>query len=145
VVDDALMRKLLTIGELRETYDALRGGRRPIRAIGRVLAARGAEAERADSAPELRILRWLREAGLPEPVQQHGVDGYRVDLAYPDLGVLIEYDGFDPHTTRTAYDDDRRRQNALVLRDGAIVLRFTSASTREEVVRDVSLALRRAG
>ncbi len=53
----------------------------------------------------------------------------------------MEYDGFGAHTTRSAFDADRRRQNALVLRDGLMVLRFTSASTREEVVRDVAAAL----
>jgi hypothetical protein len=30
-------------------------------------------------------VRWLREAGLPEPVQQHEIGGYCVDLAYPRL------------------------------------------------------------
>jgi very-short-patch-repair endonuclease len=141
VVDDALVRKLLTIDELRATYQALRGGRRSIRTIGRILAVRGDEAGLADSVPEARLVRWLREAGLPEPQQQHRIDAYRVDLAFTDHGLLVEYDGFDAHTTRSAFDQDRRRQNELVLRSGLRVLRFTSASTREEVVRDVGLAL----
>jgi very-short-patch-repair endonuclease len=144
LVDDALVRKLVTIEQLRETYEALRGGRRSIRAIGRILAARGDEAALADSVPEAQLVRWLRDAGLPEPEQQHRIDAYRVDLAYPSRGLLVEYDGFEAHTTRSAFDADRRRQNALVLRDGPVVLRFTSASTREEVVRDVAMALARA-
>jgi very-short-patch-repair endonuclease len=143
VVDDALVRKLTTMAELRQTYEALRGGRRSIRAIGRILAVRGDEAARADSLPEAQLVRWLREAGLPEPEQQHRIDAYRIDLAYPSCGLLVEYDGFEAHTTRSAFDADRRRQNALVLHDGLTVLRFTSASTREEVVRDVSMALAR--
>jgi very-short-patch-repair endonuclease len=141
VVDDALVRRLVTFEELRATYAALRGGRRSIRTIGRILAARGGEASLADSVPEARLVRWLREAGLPEPEQQHRIDAYRVDLAYPSHRLLIEFDGFDAHTSRSAFDEDRRRQNALVLRDGLLVLRFTSASTREEVVRDVAAAL----
>jgi very-short-patch-repair endonuclease len=144
LVDDALVRKLVTIEQLRETYETLRGGRRSIRAIGRILAARGDEAVWADSVPEARLVRWLREAGLPEPEQQHRIDAYRVDLAYPSRGLLVEYDGFAAHSTRSAFDADRRRQNALVLHDGLVVLRFTSASTREEVVRDVALAMARA-
>jgi very-short-patch-repair endonuclease len=141
VVDDALVRKLVTIDELRATYGALRGGRRSIRTIGRILAARGDEAALADSVPEARLVRWLREAGLPEPQQQHRIDAYRVDLAFPEQGLLVEYDGYDAHATRSAFDADRRRQNALVLHEGVRVLRFTSASTREEVVRDVAAAL----
>jgi very-short-patch-repair endonuclease len=141
VIDDALVRKLVTIDELRATYGALRGGRRSIRTIGRILAARGDEAALADSVPEARLVRWLREAGLPEPQQQHRIDAYRVDLAFPEQGLLVEYDGYDAHATRSAFDADRRRQNALVLHEGVRVLRFTSASTREEVVRDVAAAL----
>jgi very-short-patch-repair endonuclease len=144
IVDDALTRKLVTIRELAETYGELRRGSRRSRAMGRVLAERGAEWDDADSPREARLVRWLTDAGLPPPVQQHAVDGYRVDLAYPVHGVFIEYDGFDPHASRTTFDHDRRRQNVLTLRAGATVLRFTSASTREEVVRDVTAALRHA-
>jgi very-short-patch-repair endonuclease len=144
IVDDALMRRLVTIGELAETHAELRRGSRRSRAMARVLSERGAEWDDADSPGEARLVRWLRAAGLPAPVQQHEVDGYRVDLAYPDHGVLIEYDGFDAHSTRTRFDHDRKRGNRLALRPGATVLRYTSASTQEEVVRDVTAALRRA-
>ncbi len=58
--------------------------------------------------------------------------------------MFLEYDGFEAHRTRTAFDGDRRRAHALALVAGATVLRFTSASTREEVVRDVTAALERA-
>ena len=75
---------------------------------------------------------------------QFPVGGYQVDWAYPEERVFLEYDGFDSHSTRTAFDDDRRRANALALVAGATVLRFTSASTREEVVRDAMAALERA-
>jgi very-short-patch-repair endonuclease len=143
LVDDALVRKLTTVAELGATYEMLRGGRRSVRKVGRVLAARGDEAAKADSHPEARLVRWLREAGLPEPEQQHRVDAYRIDLAYPSRGLLIEYDGFEAHTTRSAFDADRRRQNSLVLSDDQLVLRVTSASRRAEVVRDVTRALAR--
>jgi very-short-patch-repair endonuclease len=143
LVDDALMRKLVTIAALNETFAELRQGSRRSRGMARVLAERGVEWDDADSPPEARLVRWLVEAGLPQPVQQERIDRFRVDLAYPGRGVFIEYDGFDAHVTRTAFDHDRRRGNALALRPGAIVLRFTSSSTREEVVRDVTAALER--
>ena len=78
-------------------------------------------------------------------MQQHEFDGYVVDLAYPERRLLVEYDGFAGHSTRSRFDGDRRRANALVLRHGVTLLRYTSASTREEVVREVTMALRRAG
>ena len=144
LVDDALSRRLTTVDELRAAYEALRGGQRPIRAMGRVLAARGDEWAAAESAWEARLVRWLVEAGLPPPVQQYAVDGYRVDLAYPERNVFIEFDGFAVHAPRSRFDRDRHRANVLQLRTGALVLRFTSTSTREEVVRQVTAALRRA-
>jgi very-short-patch-repair endonuclease len=144
LVDHALMRRMVTVDRLSETFAELRTGSRRSRDMAYVLSQRGAEWDDADSPPEARLVRWLVDAGFPRPVQQAGVDRFRVDLAYPDRGVFIEYDGFDVHATRSSFDHDRRRGNALALRPGAIVLRYTSSSTREEVVRDVTAALDRA-
>jgi very-short-patch-repair endonuclease len=146
LVDDLLARRALSIADLAEVHDELRSrrGRRTSRAMARVLSERGDEWLEAASDGEARVVRWLRQAGLA-PVQQHAVDRYRIDLAYPEQRVFVEFDGFAPHASRSAFDGDRRRQNELVLRTGATILRFTSASTREEVVQAVTLALRRAG
>jgi very-short-patch-repair endonuclease len=64
----------------------------------------------------------------------------RVDLAYPDLLIGIEYDGWDSHRVRSAFDDDRARQNPLEIL-GWLILRYTSASTRASVVDEVTAAL----
>lgn len=81
------------------------------------------------------VLRWiLHEAGLPTPVLQHRVLGAQgeflgeVDLAWPELHVLVEFDG-DVHRERRVFVNDVRRQNGLVLA-GWVVLRFTSADVR---------------
>ncbi len=88
-------------------------------------------------------MRWLTDAGLPRPVQQHRVvvDGrnLRLDAAYPDLGIAIEYDGWDAHRTRTRFDSDRARGNDLEIR-GWMVLRFTSTSSRRDVVEATTAA-----
>jgi very-short-patch-repair endonuclease len=144
IVDELIVQKRLSIARLRAVHAELRRGARPSRQLGRVLAERGPEWDRADSRPEARIAQWLLEAGLPAPVQQYEVGGYRVDLAYPEQGVLIEYDGYDVHSTRSRFEGDRRRANALALARGATILRYTRASTREEVVREVRAALRLA-
>ena len=88
-----------------------------------------------------QLRRWLREAGLPDPEQQHRIDAYRIDLAYPSFGLLVEYDGFDAHTGRLGLRRRPSTAERAVLHDGLLVLRFTSASTREEVVGDVAMAL----
>ena len=100
-------------------------------------------------SPMESVLRWLiHEAGLPAPVLQHVVrDGddrrlARVDLAWPDRRVLVEFDG-NVHRERRVFVDDLRRQNRLVLA-GWTVLRFTSADVLghpEQVIAAIRAAL----
>ncbi len=136
-LDDALMRGTVALEQLVAVAQA-RSGRRGH--LPGLLDQRVGSWDHAGSAGEVQILEWLLDAGLPPPVQQHPVSRYRIDLAYPDERVLIEYDGFATHATRTRFDGDRRRSNELQVRDGAIVLRYTSTSTRDVVVREVTAA-----
>lgn len=89
-----------------------------------------------DSDQEMRVVRILVDAGMPEPRQQLVVrlSGYRfvLDMAYPELKLAIEYDGWDSHRTRTSFDHDRLRANVLVA-NGWTVLRFTSAMTDAQI------------
>lgn len=57
------------------------------------------------------------------------LDGHRyaIDIAFPGLRIAIEIDGFKFHSSREAFDNDREKQNRLVLA-GWRVLRFTSNS-----------------
>jgi very-short-patch-repair endonuclease len=50
-----------------------------------------------------------------------------IDVAWPDELVLVEFDGYRPHSGRTAFDDDRVRQNELV-RAGWVPFRLTSTA-----------------
>lgn len=82
----------------------------------------------AESDLETLLLRILREFGLPEPERQFevriGEALFWLDVAYSDLKIFIEGDGFGVHSTRNAFERDRDRQNLLVL-DGWLPLRFT--------------------
>ena len=82
----------------------------------------------AESDLEALLIQALRRRGAPEPVRQHPVEiagrRFRIDLCYPAHRLAIECDGFAHHGHRTAFEDDRLRQNLLVL-DGWRVLRFT--------------------
>jgi very-short-patch-repair endonuclease len=111
--------------ELREVAAALsgRGARRARQAVG--LAD-----PRAESQPESRLRVGLALAGL-RPVGQYVVkaeDGRfiaRVDLAFPEAKIAIEYDGAW-HATAAQLRKDRRRLNALVAA-GWRVLHVTAA------------------
>ena len=103
---------------------------------------------RAESPME-SVLRWLLHgAGLPVPDLQYVVrDGAgtflaRVDLAWPEQRVLVEFDG-DLHRGRDVFVNDLRRQNRLVAA-GWTVLRFTSADVLgrpDDVIAEIRRAL----
>ncbi len=72
----------------------------------------------AGSPQETRLRLLLGRAGLPALVAQFRVfdgEGFvaRVDFAYPDLRIAIEYDGLG-HSGREAFLRDRRRLNRMV-------------------------------
>jgi very-short-patch-repair endonuclease len=144
-VDDALRRKLMTIEELRRCYIALtRRGRRKSTVIRAILEDRLGDLEGAESAGEREVARALRAAGY-EPVPQYQVVAggavYVLDFAFPPERVGLEWDGWAVHGTRTAFDHDRRRDNALRLA-GWTILRFGDRTPVGEVVRTTDAALR---
>lgn len=71
----------------------------------------------AESAPESRLRLTLIFGGLPRPVTQYVIRDpvgnfiARVDLAYPELRIAIEYDGEDH---RDRWSEDIVRQNRII-------------------------------
>jgi very-short-patch-repair endonuclease len=149
MVDDGLRRRLVRLGRLSTCVARLpkSPGRRPA-VIQELLAERLPGYDPGDSDLETRVLRALVAAGLAAPVQQHrvrlGKRAFRLDLAYPVAKLAIELDGWEFHSSRTAFDDDRTRANALVTA-GWTLLRFTSRSTDAEIVACVRAALGESG
>jgi hypothetical protein len=86
-----------------------------------------------ESPAESRMLLKLVDSGLPMPVLQHAVcdlDGnerYRLDFAWVEPMVALEYDGYEAHTGRRERDEirdlDLRRRGWLVIRADAADLR----------------------
>ena len=119
-LDDALRRKLVSLRQLRTVFEELAvRGRRRSTMMRSLLDARSDAYHPGGSDPERRLLRVLAAANLPAPVPQYRVvinrRTFLLDGAYPELLVGIEFDGFDPHVTRTAFDHDRARDPALEL------------------------------
>jgi very-short-patch-repair endonuclease len=79
----------------------------------------------AESPMESRIRLALHFAGLPPPVLQHPVGPYRLDLAYPDVMVAVEYDGRHHLDADQALADLHRA--TYLGRCGWVVLRFRAA------------------
>jgi hypothetical protein len=100
-----------------------RGTRRGARLLG---LATG----RAESPPESWLLLEVVDLGYPPPSANwplYSPDGallYRLDLAWPDLRIALEYNGYAVHADR-ALADKRRAED--LRRRGWIVLAVTSA------------------
>lgn len=145
LVNEADCRRLVTVRQIKRVFRELETrGRRRSTVMRAILESRLEGIESGDSHPEVRVAKLLRRRGLAA-VQQHrvriGNRTVRVDLAFPELKIAIEYDGWDAHRTRGAFDADRARANELEVR-GWLVLRFTSRSTPDVIVDTVSAALR---
>jgi very-short-patch-repair endonuclease len=120
-LDVLLGRAVVGRSELSEAAEGLgsrRGARRTQRAVE--LAD-----PRAESPPESRLRVLLALAGLPAVPQftvrdRHGTFIARVDLAYPDRRIAVEYDGAW-HGAPGQLSKDRRRQNQLTAAGWRIV------------------------
>jgi very-short-patch-repair endonuclease len=93
-----------------------------------------------DSELERRFLRLALNAGLPQPLTQQRLNGFRVDFYWPELRLVVETDGLRYHRTASQQATDRVRDQAHAAA-GLIVLRFTHSQVTFEAAR-VSAVLR---
>ncbi|MGO2931769.1 endonuclease domain-containing protein [Microbacterium sp.] len=120
-------RPLATMDEI--TQRLAEWGRFP--GSGTVRKAAPLARTRVESPKETATRLLIRDAGFPEPAVQHEVrDGgrfvARVDLAYPELRIAIEYEGDGHRTDKEQWRSDIRRQRDL--EDcGWIVIRLTQS------------------
>jgi hypothetical protein len=118
---DAIRRGLVDVARVWKEWERLGGSFRPGgRAIESLLASFVPPQRPLDSSPEIRLLQFIRAAGLPEPVPQFRVwltPTWWVDLdfSYPWLKRFVEFDSYKFHGNRDKYMRDARRR--LMLRD----------------------------
>lgn len=76
------------------------------------------------SGGEQVLQRLIRGSDLPRPRVNMEFHGYERDFTWPDHGLVVEYDGWDGHKTRTQQELDRIRDASLAV-VGIPVLRIT--------------------
>jgi hypothetical protein len=119
-LENALRRGLVNPAELAATVRRLSRSGRPGGPILRdLLAARTPDQQPTESEMETLLMQAVRAYGLAEPVRQYKVwdGGYcvgRVDAAYPEARIAIEYDSDEFHTGRAATAHDRARRHELI-------------------------------
>lgn len=120
-VERAQVKRLVTKRELAAVI--ARAPRRPGVAALRPLAEDSAFTR---SRAERKLVALLRAAELPEPVFNAVVLGTEVDALWERHRVVLEFDSYAFHSTRAAFERDRRK-TALLQRARHAVLRTTWA------------------
>jgi very-short-patch-repair endonuclease len=111
-VDEALVvLKVVSRSELEDVLERSSG--RAGAAALRRLTGRRTNSQITHSRAERRCLELIRKARLPEPVTQVRIGDFRVDLLWPEHRVVFEINGYRSHTSRRAFDRDRRKDAAL--------------------------------
>lgn len=104
----------LSLPNLLERYPGKRGSRTIRAALDRL---KEEPPGRKRSKLEDRFAPFLRRHHLPLPRFNSwillGAKRYRVDCHWPDIGQIVELDGWQAHSTRSAFQDDRARDRAL--------------------------------
>jgi very-short-patch-repair endonuclease len=84
----------------------------------------GVDTDHTRSGLEARFLALLRRHRLPRPEVNVRVEGFVVDFLWRVERLIAELDGWETHRTRSAFEQDRARDNQL-RRGGFEVVRFT--------------------
>jgi predicted transcriptional regulator of viral defense system/very-short-patch-repair endonuclease len=122
----------LSLPDLLERYPAKRGSRKVRYALGRL---KEEPPGRKRSKLENRFAPFLRRHHLPLPcfndlISLNGKN-YEVDCHWPELGQIVELDGWQGHSTRSAFREDRARDRALHVA-GYSVVHLTWAQLDDE-------------
>lgn len=113
---------LLDVGRIDQLLERVRG--HPGRGKLRKALVLHRDPAFSRSRGELRFLELVREAGLPRPSVNCVVDGYELDMYWERERFAVELDSWDAHRSRSAFEEDRTRQENLKLA-GIEMIRIT--------------------
>jgi hypothetical protein len=111
---DALARACHEAGVLHHTtprqVEAVLAKRPRVKGAGRLRAVTSGDVQVTLSVLERVFLKRLRDAGLPLPKTNKRAHGRRVDCRWPDHRLTVELDSYRYHSSRHAWEQDRRRE-----------------------------------
>jgi hypothetical protein len=152
-LDVALRRELVTYASTWEVVDRLaRRGRNGAGVLRTILDERAPNQAVPESPMETRLLWLLRRLGFPPPVPQYEVrhNGEfvgRLDAAYPEQRVGLEYQSYEHHIGKLPLDRDNARRRRFK-NIGWKVVEVTPEDFRNQglhLARELHAALCRSG
>jgi very-short-patch-repair endonuclease len=135
IAADGLVRRKSPVATMAQLQQAVAGWR-GARGYRNLLAALEDVRERTDSARETMLRLLLVRNGLPEPMvnapirNRTGRVVAHADLAYPDVKLVVEYDGDQHRTDHAQYYIDVDRLEKIT-REGWRVIRVNQQHMRE--------------
>jgi very-short-patch-repair endonuclease len=137
---EALYRRIVTPDAVARVVDRdpRRKGAPVVRALVDNPTLTRSERERA-------LRKLIAQAQLPKPLTNVRLHGYLVDAYWPEHGLVLEFDGWQAHGHRSAFESDRKRDQVMVAH-GLRVIRVTDRQLRREpvaVAARIAQALRR--
>jgi very-short-patch-repair endonuclease len=127
--DEAVAQRLVTSTSIVAAVERARGrhGTSELRA----LVTRFEEPAFTRSQAEEHCLALIRQAGLPLPRVNAPIGPHCVDFLWREAGLVVEVDGYRFHSSRAAFERDRRR-DAHLQAAGFRVMRVTWRQLKQE-------------
>jgi very-short-patch-repair endonuclease len=85
------------------------------------------------SERERRILKLIEQAQLPKPLTNVPLNGYVADVFWPHHNLILEFDGWQGHGHRLAFESNRKRDQVM-LAAGLRTLRVTDRQLTTEPI-----------
>ncbi len=129
---EALYREVVTDRNLKAVLE-----REPSRRGAPVIRALLEDPRLTRSEKERLLLKLITQAQLPTPLTNVPVHGYKADLYWPQHGLVVEFDGWQAHGHRLAFENNRKRDQILIA-NGLRVLRVTDRQLTNEPIAMVA-------
>ncbi len=82
---------------------------------------------------ERRILKLIAQAQLPKPLTNVPIHGYVADVFWPQHNLILEFDGWQGHGHRLAFESNRKRDQVM-LAAGLRTLRVTDRQLTNDAI-----------
>jgi very-short-patch-repair endonuclease len=122
-LDEALALKLMTRAQVRAVVKRAGRGRWGAPALQALVEARGPSSI-TRSVGENRLRELILDAKIPLPHMQDPLHGFQADFHWRAARYVVEFDGYQFHSTLRAFKRDREKQR-IFQRHGIQLDRFT--------------------
>ncbi|HUA05787.1 MAG TPA: DUF559 domain-containing protein [Solirubrobacteraceae bacterium] len=112
--------------------------REPRRRGARVIRSLLNDPRLTRSERERRILKLIAQAQLPKPLTNVPLHGYVADVFWPQHNLILEFDGWQAHGHRHAFESNRKRDQVML----AAGLRTLRATDRQLTNEPIALTAR---